>query len=141
MLATIKKRLARWLYPNDHERVLELQERVKKLLSKNAVDLTRECLVLLPASKERDANVAESYLKEAFILSKNEVLVSEIQAIVHELKDWIATQSATRDSDMIGRGSINGISLLYERINQRAAEWEQIEEDKKSLTKNPHDIT
>lgn len=105
-----------------------LRDEVKRLRAaslamnkKDAVDLTREILKLMPLDKNfnplDESFSANDYIKHVSDLDYNTTLKAEMKKIIHEQVEYIATQSPNRECDLLARGTINGISLLQERIS------------------------
>lgn len=101
------------------QRVRTLESEVTALLSKAPIDLTRECLKILPREKDFDPEDAKysstDYLKNLAALADNNVFEEEVKKVIHEQTEYIATQSPSRDSDLLSRGTINGVILLLQR--------------------------
>lgn len=98
------------------------------------IDLTRENLKLTPLTIDYENNLEkydkEDYLVYAVDILENPMFQEEIKRIVFEQVNYIATQSPTEQSSLLARGTINGVSLLKERIMQYREIFEQKQKDR-----------
>lgn len=123
------------------QQVAILSDKNKRLetyiTSLTPVDLTRKSLKLLPLSRDFNPNdekySANDYIKLVADLEYNTTLKEEMKKIVAEQVEYIATQSPNEIASMIARGTINGISLLQERMSAAKEFMEYKEKEKKNV--------
>lgn len=88
--------------------------------------------------EEMSAQKRQGYLKEAKALSQNRVLKDIINTIIHEQINFSITRANTWEESCFGRFSINGASLVQERLQLLASEFDA-ENQPKTIT-DPHAI-
>lgn len=121
------------------EQLSDTRKELIELERKTALDLTRGCLDLVQMdstySVDTDKYENKNYLQQAFGLLATPMFKDEIKRIVYENTKYIAEQAPSEQSVMLSRGTINGVSVLLERIENYAQviEQEKLSADESSV--------
>ena len=93
------------------------------------IDLSDAVSVDKMSSSER-----RTYLEQAEMVFANPVFKKEIATLMQAQIEFVACSSADREQDLVGRGTINGLSLLSERFNELHSQFKDMTTPEKPLT-------
>ena len=121
---------------NKLEKLLEanskLQKSIKKDLKLNELvtELNRKQIGSIDLSDIVEDDISESkrknYLQKAESLWTNEVFQNEVKKIMSKQMEFAVCQTSSQDQTYIARGTINGIALIHERIEQLHSEYKEL---------------
>lgn len=104
-------------------------KRVEQKTTSDAVNLTRENLGLIRLDEkyvvDLDKYDDDSYLRKAKDVLDNPMFSDEVKRIIFEQMHKIALDSPNWESNLIARGTINGVCLLQERLELYNGMYEQ----------------
>jgi len=115
----------KWLKKKD-PKASEAWGEVLPINEPHSIELTRANLNLLPVNWDLDDEPkSKEYWMECKNLNENTTLHNEIELIIKAQVEHIAMNCADNRSADISRGSINGLCLLKERLQQFENEYKQ----------------
>jgi hypothetical protein len=100
----------------------------------NLTRLTAEqlsCLGVFSSKEIQDSDKLQGaerkiYLQNAALIYSNPVFVNEIRLLIEAQKEFIACESEDYQQVCIGRGTINGLTLILERVEAFKNEYNSI---------------
>ena len=100
-----------------------LVAQMDSMVGKTPVDLTRECLKILPLDINFDGGdpkyTSNTYLNNLAALADNSTLEEEIKKIAWEDLQYIGTESPdTPTANLLSRGEISGVVKLFQRAKE-----------------------
>ena len=100
-----------------------LVTQMDSMVGKTPVDLTRECLKILPLDINFESGdpkySSNAYLNNLAALSENTTLEEEVKKIAWENLQYIGTESPdTPTANLLARGEISGVIKLFQRAKE-----------------------
>lgn len=113
--------------------VSKLQRAVRKEIKLNEVivEINRRQIGLIePTDIDTTEQMSDSerkiYLQKAESIWANDVFQKEISNIIQKQMEFAVCQTSGQDQTYIARGTINGVSLLHERLEQLHNEYQEL---------------
>jgi len=113
--------------------VSKLQRAVRKEMKSNEaiVEINRHQIGLIELSdvdttKQMSDSERKIYLQKAESIWANDVFQKEVGNIIQKQMEFAVCQTSGQDQTYIARGTINGVSLLHERLEELHNEYQEL---------------
>ena len=120
----------------------QLQKKLDEKPPASPVDLTRQNLGLIRLDEKYVVDLEkyddDSYLQKSKQLLESDMFKDEIKRIIFEQMHKIAMDSPSWESNLLARGTINGVCLLQERLQLYNGTYEQRKQQAKEESERTH---